>query len=193
MADTGWQFCGTGAGTSSGVFAGDWAWVNPGNITADDNVYANRSGIYPAENTQGLSGYNFGFSIPSGDTIDGIEIRYRRLVDQGVSHNERALRLRLADGSIGATDRAVTNEDWATTEEVAVRGGSTDLWGETPTPADINDIDWGYTLATANNDTAWAGANPHNAQVDSFEMRVYHTSSGGGFFVGGLMQMGIGR
>lgn len=72
MADTGWVICGTG---SDDATVGSEAWNNPGNVTADDATYADGNAASVDEQMHYIIGSNFGLSVPSGATINGIEIR----------------------------------------------------------------------------------------------------------------------
>ena len=58
----------TVAGTDA---TGDTDWTGPGNITATDDVYATAA-LAAAGTSYDLWGDTFGFSIPSGATVDGI-------------------------------------------------------------------------------------------------------------------------
>ena len=58
------------------------AWTDPGNITLSDNVYAT---VATAGVSQGLQGSTYGFAIPSGATIDGIEVAIERKSSLGSS------------------------------------------------------------------------------------------------------------
>lgn len=50
-----------------------------------------------------------------------------------------------SDGSIGTTDKSQVG-NWAAADTVVDYGGAADLWGETWTPSDINDADFGFAL-----------------------------------------------
>ena len=53
-----------------------------------------------------------------------------------------------SDGSIGTTNRETnTTNNWGTTDLNVTYGTSSDLWEETWTPADINDIDFGVVFS----------------------------------------------
>src|SRR5437870_5126048 len=53
---------------------GTVAWVNPGNATTSDNVYATATPGGPNKASHFLKCTGFGFSIPSNATIQGIQV-----------------------------------------------------------------------------------------------------------------------
>ncbi len=75
---------GTAGPTSPGTGADDAAigtrtWSNPGNITSSNNTYATATSSGGGNSTTHyLKATNFGFSIPSGATIDGITVGIER-------------------------------------------------------------------------------------------------------------------
>lgn len=58
------------------------AWTNPGNTAASDNGYTAGFSLGSNIATQYLKATNFGFSIPDGATIDGIEAKVERNCSQ---------------------------------------------------------------------------------------------------------------
>lgn len=152
---------------------GSATWTNPGNITADDGSPAwFQTGV--GNFTHYLVGTDFGFGIPSGATIDGIEaVIERRESSFGTINTDQRVRI-VKGGSIGSTDKADASF-WPTTYTKATYGGPSDLWGETWTPADINANDFGLALSAL----AAAGSF-FPGDVDIFEITVYYTDAGGG-------------
>lgn len=162
---------GTGADDAS---AGFDTWSNPSNITASDNSYATVSNG-AGSTSHYLKGTNFGFSIPDGATIDGILVEIERsiLTTAGAkSVTDSAIRIVKADGSIGTTNKSA-GATWTTTDTYASYGGSSDLWGETWTAQNINDVDFGAVLAVV---TA-ADVGTATAQVDHMRITVYYTEA----------------
>jgi len=62
---------------------GTTAWVNPGNVASSNNTYAIANPSYDEDYvpTHYLKCTNFGFAIPSGATIDGIQVVVERRDD----------------------------------------------------------------------------------------------------------------
>jgi len=158
---------GTGA---NGTGGGSDSWSTPGNITASDDTYANISG--PGFISKDLECTNFGFAIPAGATIDGIEVNMERYRSAG-SINDLSVKLLNADGSGGESsgDKS-TGLAWTTVESIVTFGNSTDKWGETWTPAKINSSTFGLRFqcqgfSIMGNDVGL---------VDHVEITVYYTA-----------------
>src|SRR4051794_1268202 len=75
MATSGPNIAGTGADDAA---VGTSAWFNPENITADDGGVATQLGLNGATSHY-LKGTSFGFSIPSGATVNGILVEWERV------------------------------------------------------------------------------------------------------------------
>lgn len=181
MADTGWTFVGTGASDSS---FGTTAWSVPGNVTADDGSEAVAAF---GGNTEYLKGTNLGLAIPSGDVIDGIEVRWERRIIVGVGPIT-TIRVRLVDetGTIGTTDRS-SGDSWPNVVALQTEGSSTDLWGDTWSETDVEDVDFGFVVA-ASMPVGEAAA------VDYMQMKVHHSPAAVvAGFIGDLAMMGAGR
>lgn len=145
-----------GSFLSAGTGEDNNDWTNQSNITADDGTEAQ---ITAASYDTGDSSYvlyarNFGFSVPSDATIDGITVTIeRRAFAGGAIDNDVRLTTGTTSGDrIGSTK--ASGFAWPGTSSNAQYGGAADLWGATLTPADVNDAFFGVAisvLATANN------------------------------------------
>lgn len=148
---------------------GDIVWTNPGNAISSNDIYA----VFSTGPEGGVSHYlkatNFGFSIPTGSTINGIlvEIEAKRPAGTAGFDNVRIVK----GGTISATNKT---SPLTTTEEYRSVGGATDLWGETWTAADINATTFGVV---AGNITYPGGS---TASVDHIRITVYYTEVIGG-------------
>jgi hypothetical protein len=143
-------------GTSVAAGEGATAWINPGNIAADDNVEAQvdllGSGI-----SEYLQGTNFSFAIPTGATIEGIVVTIGRSSSGNGTNpiQDHSVRL-VKGGSLVGTDNAALTVKWPANHSEAARVYSpTDpLWGTTWTAEEINAADFGVALSVINPDTA---------------------------------------
>ena len=146
---------------------GTEAWVNPNNAKVSDNVYATAY-FDEVSISHYLKATNFGFSIPTGATINGIlvEIERRDLDERATDSSVKIIK---ADGSIGSENKADTVNRWPFSDTYKAYGGATDLWSETWTPEDINDTDFGVVLSTIGGFTA--------ADVDHIRITVYYTTT----------------
>lgn len=172
MAVTNWTFPGT---VSSASELNRSNWDNPNNVKANDGSEATNplddddDGDFISER---LVCTNYGFSIPSNAAIDGIQMRYERFSDNEVGDGavqEQEIRLRDENGSVVGNNKA-DGTDWSSSPEVETKGGSSDLWGHTWNPSDINDSDFGLVLRCER-----ATANSARANIDYVQMRVHYT------------------
>ncbi|MGH7789712.1 MAG: hypothetical protein ACRERC_22770, partial [Candidatus Binatia bacterium] len=138
-----------GAVVSDGSF-GTSPWTNPGNAVASDNLYAvSAPGGTP---TQYLKATNFGFAIPAPAEIVGIEVSVEHRSSLGTVVDSRARIVK--GGVVGSAERALAGF-WPIADATVTYGSSSDLWGTTWTPADINNPGFGFALsATDSFDTA---------------------------------------
>lgn len=153
---------------------GTVAWTNPDNAKVSDNVYA--TALDGAVTTHYLKASNLGFAIPAGATINGIVVEIERAgydLGGGVLVKDSAVRIIKADGTVGTTNKGDTVNAWPVTDTYKTYGSSSDLWGETWTSADINDVDFGVVLSALLTETGPEG--PNFANVDHIRITVYYT------------------
>ncbi len=149
------------SGTASG---GGNVWDNPGNVFATDAVYA--SSIHGSGTTQDLIATVFGFTIPTGASIDGIAVT---VVKGGDGTVIRDLVVRLRNGGAVGDNKADTANDWTLLDETVGYGGPTDTWGRAWTVAEVNAGTFGVQLS-ANSTSPDTGP-----RVESFVITVYYT------------------
>lgn len=163
--------------------AGVTAWAGPGNITANDATYAAAS---PANGStsQLLVGTAFGFSIPDGATINGVEVSVER---KSASALCRDFSITLYQAGAAAGDnKADTGTQWPTSDTVATYGGAADTWGLSLSAADVNDAGFGVAVRCEKNN-AGLGA----ASVDYLSVTITYTEASG--IASRSMMMGCGR
>ena len=160
------------ATTVDDASVGTVAWSTPNNSQASDNSYATATLVSPTQ-THYLKATNFGFSIPSGATIDGIvveaEVSEIDIDGQGNDYRARIVK----GGTIGATDKANATT-WGTTDTYLSHGGITDLWGETWTAADINAANFGFALSAQ-----LVTGTSLLPQIDHIRITVYYSQTAG--------------
>lgn len=186
MAVTAWKTAGTCVNDTS---AGTLAWladtdlVTPlvGNeLSSDNDVFANNTFASTATSNF-LKATNFGFTtsdIPSGSSIDGIEIEVRQIKYSG-GVASTLIKLVKANAIVGS-DFGVTG-DWSTTETAVVYGGATQLGGQSWTVSDITASNFGMVLAYTGTSSRLIPFGTSFA-VDQVRIRVYYTVGGGGSF-----------
>ncbi len=171
MASQGPIFPGTASSTPDGSGMDD-SWSDPGNICADDSLVATCI-LSSAGHSSYLRGNNFGFTIPGGSTINGIEVNIKRqYAGAGGVVTDTGIRLRVTAGSVGSTK---TIGDWPFAGfSVSSFGGVADLWGTTWSDSDFNS-DFGVDIQCYES----SSINTAIAQVDYVTITIYYTSSGG--------------
>lgn len=159
------------AGTAANVTGvGTVAWTNAGNVAADDNVYATIAINNATSNY--LQATNYGFSIPPEATINGIAVtigRFQNATASGNDVRDNVVQL-IKGGTIVGSNKAATGTEWPTSEGIASYGNSSDLWGTTVTPADINASNFGVALAVYT-------TNSRTASVDYIQISVTYTGT----------------
>ena len=149
---------------------GDDNWTNPGRITADDNSEA-RADINDLDESRYLRGTDFGFLIPAGATINGIEVRIER--DAETANRLRDLEVFLMkSGTIAGDNKAVLTGSYSKSTVNVDYGGGSDLWNTTWTPAEINATNFGISFR------CWKYATQDNARwvdIDKIQIRVTYT------------------
>jgi hypothetical protein len=175
MATVGTTICGTGANQ----LFGDWAWTSPGNITARDSVCASATITVNNQISDYLRGYNFGFTIPTDATINGIVVdvwQFDANAGDGVADNVISIG---KNGSNPSGDNKAAAAAWDQVGGVPVQvtyGGATDIWAVVGglTPAEVNSSNFSVYVAVkaGANVTLFGDAMPN---VDSLEVTVYYT------------------
>ena len=130
------------------------SWNNPGNAATDNNSYATFSN--PAlliGGTQRTTNYlelkNFGFAIPLGQEITGVEVEVRRFSSDNSGTNwtrDHEIKL-VKDGLVVGENRGRTTANWPIAETPSVYGSGIDLWGTTLTRDEVNSSDFGVAIA----------------------------------------------
>ena len=156
----------------------NFSFSDPGNISSSDNSRATAAGLVSlfVGNTDYLEATNFGFAIPTSAIICGIQVDIEKsatgignilALESYVTDNYVQL---IKNGSITATDKA-TATHWNGTDNYYSYGGSSDLWGNTWLPADINAADFGIAFAASIN--GLASLIP-SVRIDHIRITVYY-------------------
>jgi len=167
---------------------GTRSWSGVTNIAATDSVYASFTSPGPGpETSHYLRDTSFGFSIPSGTTINGIEVNVVRTTTS-TSVKDDTVRL-VKNGTITGSNYAsasvtgytacvspVTGANcWTTSAATATYGGPTDLWGSSWEYSDINNLLSGLVFSASRT----YGTGSRTVSVDSISMKVYYSDSEG--------------
>jgi hypothetical protein len=164
--------------TSPGTMADDAtvgtiAWTNPDNAKVSDDVYATFT-VNGNATSHYLKATNFGFSIPTGATINGILVEIEKKCNVYLGSKtifDSSIKIVKSDGTIGSTDKSVGTL-WSDTEAYVSYGSSSDSWGETWDSTKINDVDFGMVISVISN-----GSYPSIAYIDHIRITVYYTET----------------
>lgn len=151
------------------------AWVNPSNAGSSNDTYA----VYTDTDVLGsnyLKATNFGFTIPSGTTaIAGVKVEVEckaNFDESGHSGRRIGSSIQMLKNGV-LTGDIKESEKWSLSDEYFSDGDEYYFWGNTLTPADINDADFGFALK--------AGANFGGEEigyVDHIRVTVYYDYEG---------------
>lgn len=126
---------------------------------------------------------NLGLSVPSGATIDGIEVRINHYSEDSATDNLEFIRVSLVDDT--ATYRT-TNKvsggggEWPTTDTSTTWGGATDTWGESAgfwTATKVNNAAFGAVIQIRTVGGG-SGTTP-DGQLRDLAINVHYTESSG--------------
>lgn len=153
-------------GTVATGISGDNPWNNDDNVKIDDGSYAYTTvgGI-----SEYLRCYNFGFSIDTSATINGLEFRVQRYAAHADSIFTSDLRIYNGISFLG-DNKADSGTYWSVSEETVTYGGASDTWGYSLTPTIVNNSVFSIAIevdeAPGKNSTAY---------IDYVEARIYYT------------------
>ncbi|MBL0356920.1 MAG: Ig-like domain-containing protein [Chitinophagaceae bacterium] len=166
-ATSGPNNAGTGANNTA---VGTGAWTTPGNITTTGTPYATQN-LAAGATTNYLQASNYGFSIPSGATINGITLTIRKQV--ATTPNMFDNIVRIVKGGVVTGNNLASGTAWPNSFGITTYGSSSNLWGTTWTAADINASNFGVVLSA----TSGSGST-RQLDVDYIQVTVTYTTTG---------------
>ncbi len=144
------NWAGTGANYNDG---GTTAWTNPTNVVGNTTSTAATFNTGTAGGTsQRLRATNFGFSIPSTATIDGVIVEVEQQAANTNRHRWNSVQILK-----GGTETGNNNSDNSiitASKIIKSFGTETDDWGASLTPSDVNASNFGVSLKVARYGTA---------------------------------------
>jgi hypothetical protein len=184
ITSSGWCQCvPTGATSPSTITnsaaAGVVAWSNLANAVSSNNSHASCGitlGVLASAQTHYIQTQGHGLAIPATATVCGIEVRVERHASGlliGSSVKDQTLFLMKAGSPVG-TNHA-SSSAWPGSDAVAVYGSTSDLWGTTWTPAQINASNFGVQLSALMN--AGVVSLFLSANIDAITITVYYTTT----------------
>jgi hypothetical protein len=156
------------AQTGTNVTTTSHPWTSPGNISANDATSASVT-LSLSQTSDQLWATNHGFSIPTNAVVQGIQATVRHVFSSGSGATVSSAYL-IKNGVIGATNKggAAVPSTFSNTSF----GSSSDLWGDTWTPSDINNSNFGFVYAAS------LGSTAGTVSVDSISISVTYSTSG---------------
>ena len=170
MATQGPNSPGTVASINSGISN---PWVNKDYVKVYDGFKSYQTNYYDSDY---LDVTNFGFTIPSDATINGIEVRVRGTTYAAPGdYNLLLFIARLIDesGNPSGTDYG-TSDDWGWYPDPIDQtwGNSSELWGVEWTPSKINSSNFGFRIQLY----ADGSGMPY---IDHISIAAYYTEGSG--------------
>jgi hypothetical protein len=185
-----------------GTFANDTSvgnigWYLPSNAASNDDNYADAflEFIWELEQ-QDISYYlkatNFGFSLASDATINGIVMAFERRGYTSVC--DYSIKL-VKGGTIQGNDKADCSSDWpynlgdSSDDAYATYGANNDLWGLTWSASDINASNFGTAISAVND----GAGSSNDALIDHIRLTVYYTATSSVQAISGTVYTDEGR
>ncbi len=171
----------------SGALADDTGWKNPSDNAADTggdgDGFENNPGYAYHDGAPGVASninnggvftgndrhryFDYGFSIPSGSTIDGIEVQLDWYLDSRSGTNRMHVELSWDGGLSWTTAKKDSTE--TTTEHTTVLGGPTDTWGRSWSTSDFSDDNFRVRLR------CYSQYKTRDFYLDWVPVKVYYT------------------
>lgn len=152
---------------------GGITWTNIVNIKALDGQFAFAS-LGVGEHSRYAQATKFGFSVPAGSTIVGVQAAvYRQYSGAASAGALKDLEVRLVRGGVVEGSNLAVEDAWPTGGfAVKEYGGPESLWGLPLSVADVNSESFGFVVAAVN-----ASATVRSALIDAVYMAVYYLTA----------------
>lgn len=148
-------------------------WTSPGNVCAEDGVYAQSTAWTAGAETRKMEATQFGFSIPSNATIVGFRVRIKGKQNSGIADTGNTVKVGLTkDGTalVGSYDTDFAFTTTNTAYERSDGSTETNLFGTTWTPAEVNASTFGVLIVAESDGSATIAD-----QVDVVQVKVFYT------------------
>jgi hypothetical protein len=154
--------------TGTDVGGANTAWTNPANVALSDDVLAVATAIAVTSGvTNPLRAVGFGLAVPAGATILGVRADVEGHASAASSVDVFRCQLVLGGAVLGTAKSATTK--FSSTSTYQAFGSGTDLWGATPSVANVNDAGFGVEFVFRNVNAAVRTMN-----VDAIRLVVYY-------------------
>lgn len=156
------------------------AWLNTNKTTLSDNTYASVGISSKGTSSAYLLLSNFGFTVPGGATIVGVEATIERYYTTTGTRTVASGRISVATISGSTATLIGSNQSFTypvNTKLSTTVGGATNMWGGTTstlTPAIVNNANFGVRIRmTTDNVTSNSGT--ATAYIDYVTLKIYYT------------------
>jgi hypothetical protein len=140
----------SGSSFSNDNSIGNFAFSIPGYaVTSDDDRSSAKALLVLLNgNTHYLKVTGFNFSVPSLATITGIKVEVEKSAwDISILATVRDNQVRLVKGGSVLGDNKAVGTPWTDDDNYNTYGDTTDIWGTTLTPTDVNAADFGVVFS----------------------------------------------
>jgi len=149
---------------------GTVTWGSPSNAQTNDASYANAT-LASTEISHYLKATDFAFTVPATATITGISVSVVRKISGGCLCilTDNSIKL-VKGGTISGDNKADTGTAWTTSDVTATYGNSSDLWGLSLAPSDVNASNFGVAVSATN-----TIGSAIDADINYISITVYYT------------------
>lgn len=179
-------------GSDDTTDGGSLSWTSTENITAQNNSTAKVT-LSATTLTHYIKATGFNFNIPAGATILGITVKIERFTNGGTKGNGADSHVKIIKGGsmTDSTDEPVVGNWPSSKGTFQSYGGTSDLWGQTWEPSDINSGSFGVAFAGAGTTSSTNRiANIDNIQITITYTKEFYvfdiTDPSNPFFISGL-------
>jgi hypothetical protein len=160
-----------GSASNNNIGTGYTAWINLTNVYLPDNNAASATALTLGKNTDYIMITGFGFSIPATATVNGISVSVRKSASGLLENVQDQSVMIIQNGNIAGTEHASSGA-WPLTETFFNYGSTSDLWGLSWAPNDINASNFGISISA---NLAGLSVLP-TAYIDDVQITICYTS-----------------
>ena len=147
---------------------GQVAWTQLADAGASDDSRA-RAALQTGQVTNYLKATDFGFAVPANAVIGGVVVEVEHSAKNlTTSIKDKSIKL-VKGGAIVGQERVLSPNFLSTSDTLKNYGSSTDMWGVTLTPDEINMANFGVVLA-------YQAVQADTARVDNIRITIHYSS-----------------
>ena len=158
-SSTGYRSAASQAAVTSGSGDNNGFQTSAGNMLVEDGLFAVDTNSWTSTTTSCTAAQkdrhvlsNFGFSIPAGSTVQGIEVKLNSKVDSTSGSPRFCVQLSWDGGATWTS--AITSGTLSTAETMYILGGVTNTWGRAWTSTDFDNANFRVRLTMVASNTS---------------------------------------